>query len=77
MPPRLPRISGEETITVLRRFGFVVSRQRGSHVILKKRISNEEELGCVVPLHHELPIGTLRSILRQARVSPEEFMENL
>ena len=77
MPPRLPRISGEETITVLRRFGFVVSRQRGSHVILKKRISNEEEIGCVVPLHHELAIGTLRSILRQARVSPEEFMENL
>ena len=77
MPPRLPRISGEETITVLQRLGFTISRQRGSHVILKKRISNEEEIGCVVPLHHELAIGTLRSILRQARVSPEEFMENL
>jgi len=77
MPPRLPRISGEGTIPILLRLGFVVSRQRGSHVILKKRISKEEEIGCVVPLHHELAIGTLRSILRQARVSPEEFMENL
>ncbi len=77
MPPRLPRISGEETITVLRRLGFTVSRQRGSHVILKKRISHDEEIGCVVPLHHELAIGTLRSVLRQARVSPEEFIENL
>ena len=77
MPPKLPRISGEGTISVLLRLGFVVSRQRGSHVILKKRISKEEEIGCVVPLHHELAIGTLRSILRQARVSPEEFMENL
>ena len=77
MPPRLPRISGEETITVLQRLGFTVSRQRGSHVILKKRISNVEEIGYVVPLHHELAIGTLRSILRQARVSPEAFMENL
>ncbi len=77
MPPRLPRISGEETITVLRRLGFTVSRQRGSHVILKKRISNSEEIGCVVPLPHELAIGALRNILRQARVSPEEFIENL
>jgi predicted RNA binding protein YcfA (HicA-like mRNA interferase family) len=76
MPPRLPRISGEEAITVLQRLGFVVSRQRGSHVILKKRISKEEEIGCVVPLHRELAIGTLRSILRQARITPEEFMEN-
>jgi predicted RNA binding protein YcfA (HicA-like mRNA interferase family) len=77
MPPRLPRISGEETITVLQRLGFVVSRQRGSHVILKKRFSKEEEIGCVVPLHRELAIGTLRSILRQARITPEEFIENI
>jgi predicted RNA binding protein YcfA (HicA-like mRNA interferase family) len=77
MPHRLPRISGEEAITVLRRLGFVVSRQRGSHVILKKRISKEDEIGCVVPLHDELAIGTLRSILRQARISPEEFMEKI
>jgi predicted RNA binding protein YcfA (HicA-like mRNA interferase family) len=77
MPPKLPRVSGEQVITVLQRLGFVVTRQRGSHVILKKRISKEEEIGCVVPLHHELSIGTLRSILRQARVSPEEFMENI
>lgn len=77
MLPKLPRVSGEQTIAVLQRFGFEVIRQRGSHVILKKRISKAEEIGCVVPLHRELAIGTLRSILRQARVSPEEFMENL
>jgi predicted RNA binding protein YcfA (HicA-like mRNA interferase family) len=77
MPPKLPRISGAQAITALQRLGFVTIRQRGSHVILKKRISKEEEIGCVVPLHHELAIGTLRSILRQARVSPDEFMENI
>jgi predicted RNA binding protein YcfA (HicA-like mRNA interferase family) len=77
MPPKLPRISGEQAITALQRLGFVTIRQRGSHVILKKRISKEEEIGCVVPLHHELAIGTLRSILRQARVSPDEFIENI
>jgi len=51
-------------------------RQRGSHVLLKKQ-TKDEELGCVVPLHRELAIGTLRNILRQARVTPEEFIERL
>ncbi len=77
MPPKLPQVSGEQTIAVLQRFGFEVARQRGSHVILKRRISKEEEIGCVVPLHRELAIATLRSILRQARITPEEFIENI
>ncbi len=78
MPPKLPRISGEETIRVLERLGFVVVRQRGSHVVLKKQdADSKEEITCVVPLHHELAIGTLRGILRQARAKPEKFMENL
>ena len=77
MPPKLPRISGEEAIRSLKRLGFVVVRQRGSHVVLKKRISKEEEIGCVVPLHDELGIGLLRNILRQARVTSEEFMKYL
>lgn len=76
MPPKLPRISGEEAIHVLQHFGFVAVRQRGSHVVLKKQ-GSKEEITCVVPLHRELAIGTLRSILRQARVTLGEFMENL
>jgi len=50
-------------------------RQRGSHVILKKQTS-EGEIGCVVPLHRELAIGTLRGILKQAKLSVEEFMKD-
>ena len=76
MPPKLRRMSGEETISVLHRLGFVTVRQRGSHVVLKKR-DVQEEITCVVPLHHELAIGTLRNVLRQARVTPEEFMNNV
>jgi predicted RNA binding protein YcfA (HicA-like mRNA interferase family) len=76
MPPKLPQISGKETIRVLSRSGFIRVRQRGSHVILRKQGLNEE-VYCVVPLHHELAIGTLRGILKQAKVTPEEFMENL
>ena len=76
MPPKLPRVSADEVIRSLERLGFVKIRQRGSHVTLKKKTS-AGDIGCVVPLHRELAIGTLRSILRQAAVTPEEFMENL
>ncbi|HAG99986.1 MAG TPA: hypothetical protein DCL75_14300 [Ktedonobacter sp.] len=76
MPPKLPKVSGEEAIRSLERLGFVRIRQRGSHVTLKKSTS-AGETGCVVPLHRELAIGTLRSILRQSGVTSEEFMENL
>lgn len=69
---RLRRLSGVETVRALERLGFVVIRQRGSHVVLKKPTS-EGEVGCVVPLHDELAIGTLRGILRQASVPVEEF----
>ncbi|HUV88753.1 MAG TPA: type II toxin-antitoxin system HicA family toxin [Anaerolineae bacterium] len=74
--PKLQRVSGEEAIRALERLGFVRIRQQGSHMVLKKK-TPEGEVGCVVPLHRELAIGTLRGILRQARVTPEEFMEHL
>jgi hypothetical protein len=45
-----------------------------SHVILKKQTS-EGDIGCVVPLHKELAIGTLLGILKQAKLSVEEFLD--
>ena len=74
--PELRRVSGQEAIRALERLGFVQIRQRGSHVVLKKQ-TPEGEVGCVVPLHRELAIGTLRSVLKQAKVTPVEFMKNL
>ncbi len=73
---KLKRISGEEAIRRLEKIGFKRIRQRGSHIVLKKQTS-EGEIGCVVPLHKELAVGTLRGILRQAKLSVEEFTENL
>jgi predicted RNA binding protein YcfA (HicA-like mRNA interferase family) len=69
---KLPGISGEEVIHRLEKLGFVKVRQRGSHVVLKKTVQ-EHSLGCVVPLRKSLSKGTLRGILRQANVSPEDF----
>jgi len=70
--PKIKRISGEEAIRKLEKLGFKRVRQRGSHVVLKRQTS-EGEIGCVVPLHQELAVGTLRGILRQVKLSVEEF----
>jgi predicted RNA binding protein YcfA (HicA-like mRNA interferase family) len=70
----LPHLSGREIIRAPERLGFVEARQRGSHVVMKKP-TPEGNAGCVVPLHDEVAIGTLHSILKQAKISPHEFIE--
>ncbi|EPF22753.1 MAG: hypothetical protein RLZZ339_3094 [Cyanobacteriota bacterium] len=74
--PKLPRISSGEAIRSLERLGFEQVRQTGSHVVMKKE-TEEGKIGCVVPLHRELKVGTLSGILKQAQVTVEEFIENL
>jgi predicted RNA binding protein YcfA (HicA-like mRNA interferase family) len=74
--PRLPRISSREAIRALERLGFTQVRQTGSHVVMKKE-TESGEVGCVVPMHRELKVGTLSGILKQAQVTPDEFIENL
>ena len=73
---KLPRLSGHETIKALSKLGFVTKRQKGSHVVMIKE-TKEGKIGCVIPLHNELEIGTLRGILTQAKVSKEEFLKIL
>jgi predicted RNA binding protein YcfA (HicA-like mRNA interferase family) len=58
----------------LERAGFVVKRQEGSHVILR-RVEPFAQL--VVPDHKELDRGTLRAIIRQADLTVEEFLRLL
>jgi predicted RNA binding protein YcfA (HicA-like mRNA interferase family) len=74
--PKLRRVSGQEAIRALEKLGFQQVRQRGSHVVLRKETS-EGAKGCVVPLHRELAVGTLRGILKQAGLSVDEFIEQL
>jgi predicted RNA binding protein YcfA (HicA-like mRNA interferase family) len=56
--------------------GFEKVRQRGSYVVRKKQ-TDEGEVGCVVPLHRIVAVGTLKGILKQAKVSAEEFTSKL
>jgi len=74
--PKMRRASGHEVVRALEQMGFQQVRQRGSHVVMKK-LTSSGTVGCVVPMHHDLAIGTLLGILKQARVDPDEFMRLL
>ena len=70
----LPRLSGRECVDALRRAGFALIRQQGSHVVLKK---SEPFTQLVGPDHRELDTGTLRAIIRQSGLSIDEFLKLL
>jgi predicted RNA binding protein YcfA (HicA-like mRNA interferase family) len=67
--PRLPRISGKEIIKRLERAGYYQTRQKGSHVWL----AHEKRPPTTIPLHEIVGPGLLRQILREIKMSPEEF----
>lgn len=68
--PELPHVSGNNAIKIFESLGFKIVRQRGSHVVLRK-----DNKGCVIPIHKELAIGTLRSAIKQAGITTEEFIQ--
>ena len=70
--PKLPHISGAECAKALKKLGFVESRQRGSHLIMRRG-----ESGCAVPMHKEIKVGTLAGVIRQAGISADEFLNAL
>jgi predicted RNA binding protein YcfA (HicA-like mRNA interferase family) len=72
--PKLYRLSGREVVYFLEKLGFAQVRQRGSHVVLRKTVPGGH-VGCVVPLHPEVAVGTLRGILKQAGISAEDFLK--
>ena len=73
---KLPVVSGSEVIKMLEKEGFLVVRQRGSHVSLHKKV-NDKTLLVVVPMKKEIKKGTLLSIIKQAGMTREEFLSKL
>jgi len=59
-----------------KKFGFSITGRKGSHVRLSKR-TEEGKIGTVIPLHKELKLGTLRGALRLAKLTLDEFYEQL
>jgi predicted RNA binding protein YcfA (HicA-like mRNA interferase family) len=70
---KVPSLSYQEIVGALQRAGWVVVRQRGSHIRLQKRLP-AEVLKVTVPAHRPLKRSTLAHILKQARLSAEEFL---
>jgi len=67
---RLPVLSGAEAVKVFQKAGWSVDRQRGSHVILVK---DGHPATLSVPDHKELAKGTLRSLIRAAGMTTDDF----
>ena len=77
MPP-----AGLGAQAALKRLGFEELRQKGSHLVLRRTTTNAEGSSaaviCVVPLHRrDLAVGTLASVLRQAGVDSDTFIQAL
>jgi predicted RNA binding protein YcfA (HicA-like mRNA interferase family) len=68
--PRLPVVSGAEAVKAFERAGWHRDRQRGSHVVLLKP---GQIASLSVPQHKQLAPGTLRSLIRAAGMTLEEF----
>lgn len=77
MTPRLPAANARRTIRALERAGFEERRKSGSHRLLVH--SEEPSRMVVVPFHgsKDLKAGTLRSIVRQAGLTVDEFLDLL
>ena len=71
---KVPSLGYEKVIKALQRDGWVVVRQRGSHIRLQKRL-RDEILKLTIPAHHPIKRSTLSHILKQARLSLDRFIE--
>ena len=76
MNRKVPRVGALELVSALKRAGFEERRQKGSHLHLRRE---SDKRRVTVPIHkgRDIPTGTLRSILKDADLSLEEFQELL
>jgi predicted RNA binding protein YcfA (HicA-like mRNA interferase family) len=70
----MPSIGYEKVIRALQRDGWVVVRQRGSHIRLQKHLI-DETLKLTIPAHRPIKRSTLAHVLKQARLSIDNFLD--
>ena len=73
---KIPSLSFEQIVRALQRDGWVVVRQRGSHIRLQKH-THSETLKLTVPAHRPVKRSTLSHILKQARLNVDDFIERV
>lgn len=73
MSQKFPSLKAKETIRALGKAGFIMRRQKGSHVILKNDATKKM---VIIPYHNrDLAIGTLKNIINQSGLSDNEFLD--
>lgn len=72
---KLPVLSGRDAVKAFQKIGYDLDHQRGSHMILRQEKSPHRRL--TIPDHKTLAKGTLRSIIREAGLSIEDFVNLL
>ena len=75
--PKLRRLSGAEAISVFQGFGFVILKQSGSHIKLRRISGAGEKQTLTIPNHRQLDTGTCHAIFRQAcrYISPDDLRQ--
>ena len=73
--PKLPVLKNRKLVKALQKMGFFLHYQTGSHAQFKHLDGRRT----TIPIHpgKDIPIGTLRAILRDLEISPQELIENL
>jgi predicted RNA binding protein YcfA (HicA-like mRNA interferase family) len=74
MTPTLPVLSGREAVRAFEKFGWQFVRQSASHIIMVKE---GEMVTLSIPDHREVAKGTLRSLIRNAGLTVQEFVSAL
>lgn len=69
---KVPALNYDRIVMALQRDGWVVVRQRGSHIRLQKRLP-DKTLKLTVPMHKLVKRSTLSHILKQANMTVEEL----
>lgn len=70
--PSLPVLRGRDVVRVFESFGWRVARQSSSHIIMTK---DGEVTTLSIPDHKEVARGTLRSLIRAANLTIDEFVK--
>lgn len=74
MSSKYPILPPLKIISILQKFGFVKVSQKGSHAKYRNSFTNKV---CIIPMHNEVARGTLKSILEQADIKIEDFLNQL
>lgn len=71
---KLPNVSGKEAVRKFKKIGYVVTRQKGSHMRLVSINNSPSQKSFTVPLHKTLKAGLLHQLIKDSGLTLEEFI---